>query len=311
MVEQADVLIEAFRPGVAERLGVGPEVCTQRNSALIYARMTGWGQHGPLAARAGHDINYIALTGALRAIGHSGQPPVPPLNLVGDFGGGTMFLAVGVLAALLERQRSGRGQVLDVAMVDGASYLMAMTYSLFGNGQWRNEREANLLDGAAPFYDTYECADGKYVAVGAQEPQFFALLVSTLELADVPPQHDRAGWPTMRSMFDTAFRSRTRAEWADIFAEVDGCVAPVLDIAEAPTGAHLAARNTFTEAFGIAQPVPAPRFSRTPGRIQSPPTAPGADSVDVLRTWGFDDADVERLIAQGVVCPPSAGQPTT
>ena len=196
-------------------------------------------------------------------------------------------------------------------MVDGSASLMMMIWAFKAMGMWSDERGTNLLDTAAHFYDTYECADGKYVAVGAQEPQFFALLVSTLELADVPPQHDRAGWPTMRSMFDTAFRSRTRAQWADIFAEVDGCVAPILDIAEAPTGAHLAARNTFTEAFGIAQPVPAPRFSRTPGRIQSAPTAPGADSVDVLRTWGFDDADIQRLIAQGVVCPPGAGQPTT
>jgi alpha-methylacyl-CoA racemase len=217
-----------------------------------------------------------------------------------------MFLVVGVLAALLERQRSGQGQVIDAAMVDGAAYLMAMCYSAYASGFWRNERAENLLDGGAPFYDTYECADGRYVAVGAQESQFFALLVSTLGLTDVPPQHDRAGWPKMRAMFETAFRSRTRDEWAAIFAEVDGCVAPLLDLAEAPTGAHLAARGTFTEAFGVVQPAPAPRFSRTPGRIGSAPTAPGADSVEVLRKWGFAGAEVDRLVADGVVCPPEA-----
>jgi alpha-methylacyl-CoA racemase len=304
LAEHADVLMEAFRPGVAERLGVGPDACRDRNPALIYARMTGWGQQGPLAARAGHDINYIAVTGALASIGRAGQTPVPPLNLVGDFGGGTMFLVVGVLAALLERERSGLGQVIDAAMVDGASYLMSMIYSHYDGGQWRNERGANLLDGAAPFYDTYECADGRYVAVGAQEPQFFGQLVTTLGLTGVPAQHDRDGWPAMREMFKAAFRSRTRDEWAARFADVDGCVAPVLDLAEAPAGAHLAERGTFTEAFGVMQPQPAPRLSRTPGRIQSAPTAPGADTVDTLQQWGFDRTEIDQLIADGVVCPP-------
>lgn len=303
LTDQADVLIEAFRPGVAERLGVGPEVACERNPGLIYARMTGWGQEGPLAARAGHDLNYIALTGALAAIGRAGEPPTVPLNLVGDFGGGTMFLISGVLAALLERHRSGKGQVLDVAMVDGAAYLMSSCYSAFSSGAWRNERGANLLDGGAPFYDTYECSDGKYVAVGAQEPQFFALLVETLGLTDVPKQHDESGWPTMRTQFETAFRSRTRDEWAAAFADVDGCVAPILDLAEAPTGEHLAARGTFVEEFGVTQPAPAPRFSRTPGRIRSAPTAPGADSVEVLQRWGFDQGEIDDLLSDGVVHP--------
>ncbi len=301
MIERADVLVEAFRPGVAERLGLGPDVCAQRNPGLVYARMTGWGQSGPLAPRAGHDINYLAVTGALASIGRPDEPPPPPLNLVADFGGGAMFLVVGVLSALLERQRSGRGQVIDAAMVDGASYLMSMVYSHLASGMWRNERAANLLDGGAPFYRTYECADGRYVAVGALEPKFFAQLVQTLGLDGVPAQDDRDAWPQMRAMFADAFRSRTRDKWAAAFEGVDGCVAPVLDLAEAPPGAHLAARGTFTEAFGVVQPQPAPRFSRTPGRIRSAPTAPGADSREALAAWGFDEAEIDVLVAAGVV----------
>lgn len=303
LTDQADVVVEAFRPGVAERLGVGPEVACERNPGLVYARMTGWGQEGPLAARAGHDINYIALTGALAAVGRPGQPPTVPLNLVGDFGGGSMFLVTGVLAALLERHRSDKGQVLDVAMVDGAAYLMSFCYSQFASGAWRNERGSNLLDGGAPFYDSYECADGKYVAVGAQEPQFFALLVDTLGLAEVPQQHDTSLWPAMRRQLEQAFRTRTRDEWGAAFAGVDGCVTPILDLEEAPHGEHLAARGTFVEEFGVVQPVPAPRFSRTPGRIRSAPTAPGADSVEVLHRWGFDRREIEALVTEGVVHP--------
>jgi alpha-methylacyl-CoA racemase len=304
LVDRADVLIEAFRPGVAERLGVGPDVCLRRNPALVYGRMTGWGQAGPLSALAGHDINYIAVTGVLASVGHAGEPPVPPLNLVGDFGGGSMFLVLGVLAALLERERSGAGQVVDAAMVDGASYLLTLIYSQLASGLWRNERGANLLDGGAPFYSAYECADGRFVAVGALEPQFFQNLVATLGLEDIPPQHDRRAWPVMRGMFETAFRSRARDEWAEVFANVDACVTPVLDLAEAPKGSHLQARGTFADAFGVIQPQPAPRLSRSPGRIQSPPTAPGADSVAVLRAWGFDQHDIDRLIADRVVAVP-------
>jgi len=303
LTDQADAVIEAFRPGVAERLGVGPQIACERNPGLIYARMTGWGQEGPLAARAGHDLNYVALTGALAAIGRVGEPPAVPLNLIGDFGGGSMFLVAGVMAALLERHRSGKGQVLDVAMVDGAAYLMGFCYSQFASGAWRNERGANLLDGGAPFYDNYECADGKYVAVGAQEPQFFAVLVETLGLSDVPTQHDTSNWPAMRAQFEQAFRTRTRDEWAVAFAGIDGCVAPILDLEEAPHGEHLAARGTFTEEFGVIQPVPAPRFSRTPGRIRSAPTAPGADSIAVLQRWGFDQREIDGLVADGVVHP--------
>jgi len=305
LAERADVLIEAFRPGVAERLGVGPEACAQRNPALVYARMTGWGQSGPLAPRAGHDINYLAITGALASIGPAGGAPVPPLNLVADFGGGTLFLVVGILAALLERQRSGRGQVIDSAMVDGASYLMSMVYSQYAGGLWRNERSANLLDGGAPFYGTYKCGDGRYVAVGALEPKFFAELVAVLGLQDVPAQHDREAWPRMREMFARAFLTRTRDEWAAAFEAVDGCVAPVLDVAEAPDGAHLAARGTFTEAFGVVQAVPAPRLSRTPGRIRSAPPNPGADSRKVLSDWGFGKAEIDALIADGTVAEDS------
>ncbi|SNQ46577.1 L-carnitine dehydratase/bile acid-inducible protein F [Frankia canadensis] len=301
LVERADVLVEAFRPGVAERLGVGPDVCVARNPRLVYSRMTGWGQEGPLAPRAGHDINYLAVTGALHAIGRRGEAPVPPLNLVADFGGGAMFLVVGVLGALLERERSGRGQVVDAAMVDGASYLMAMAYGALANGMWADERGANLLDGAAPFYDTYRCADGRYVAVGAMEPQFFAALVRTLELADVPAQHDQAGWPRMRAMFTEAFAARTRDEWAEVFTDVDACVSPVMSMSEAPAGDHLAARGTFTEAFGVMQPQPAPRLSRTPGRIGPAPTAPGADSRTELARWGFAKDEIDGLIAEGVV----------
>src|SRR5215469_7933886 len=275
MVERADVLIEAFRPGVAERLGVGPEVCAQRNPALVYARMTGWGQSGPLAPRAGHDINYLAITGALASIGPADGAPVPPLNLVADFGGGTMFLVAGILAALLERQRSGRGQVVDSAMVDGASYLMSMVYSQYAGGLWRNERSANLLDGGAPFYGTYECADGRYIAVGALEPKFFAELVAVLGLHDVPAQHDREAWPRMREMFARAFLTRTRDEWAAAFEGVDGCVAPVLDVAEAPDGTGHVHRGVRRRAAGAGAPAVAHARPHPVGAAQPGSGQPG------------------------------------
>ncbi|MBK1782755.1 CaiB/BaiF CoA transferase family protein [Prauserella cavernicola] len=287
LAAKADVLIEGFRPGVAERLGIGPADCQAANPRLVYGRMTGWGQDGPLAQRAGHDINYISLTGALHHIGRHDEPPVPPLNFVGDFGGGSMFLLTGLLSALWERERSGQGQVVDAAMVDGASVLAQMMWAMRGIGIWNTERASNLLDGAAPFYDTYVCADGRYVAVGALEPQFYAALLEGLGLdpADLPAQLDRAGWPALRARFTQLFCSRTRDEWAQVFADTDACLTPVLTMDEVAQHPHLAARETLTEIDGIVQPKPAPRFSRTVPAQPSPPPAPGADTDAVLRDW--------------------------
>ncbi|WP_233159566.1 CaiB/BaiF CoA-transferase family protein [Pseudonocardia sp. MH-G8] len=286
LVEHADVLLEGYRPGVTERLGVGPAECHARNPRLVYARMTGWGQDGPLAARAGHDINYISLTGALHAIGRAGERPVPPLNLVGDFGGGSMLLVTGVLAALWEAQRSGQGQVVDAAMVDGASLLVQMVWGMRGQGAWSDGRGENLLDGHAPFYDTYTCSDGRHVAIGPLEPQFYAALLSGLGLdgEDLPAQYDRAGWPTLRARFTEVFASRTRDEWAQVFADSDACVTPVLAFSEVPGHPHLAARDTVVERDGVAQAAPAPRFSRTPATVPPAPTDP--ETVDqVLTDW--------------------------
>ena len=276
-VERADVLVEGFRPGTTERLGLGPQACADRNPRLVYARMTGWGQQGPLAQRAGHDLNYLALTGALHAVGPQDRPVVP-LNLVADFGGGSMFLVTGVLAALVERGRSGLGQVVDVAMVDGVSQLMSMTWSLWSRGQWRDERASNLLDGGAPFYDTYACADGRWVAVGAIEPPFYAALVEGLGLTGLPGQYD--DWPATRAAFSAAFRTRTRDAWAAHFAGTDACVTPVLSLAEAAHGEHLAARGTLTVDGGSVRPAPAPRFGRTPGAVEAAP-----DGEALLAAW--------------------------
>jgi alpha-methylacyl-CoA racemase len=300
LVERADALVEGFRPGVAERLGIGPTECLDRNPRLVYGRMTGWGQQGPLAARVGHDINYIGLTGALAAIGEAGRKPVPPLNLVADFGGGAMFLVLGVLAALVERASSGRGQVVDAAMVDGVTSLLTLFYGLRAGGQWRDERGGNLLDGGAPCYDTYRCADGRYVAVGALEPQFWAALVSTLGLTDLPAQLDVARWPELRARLAAAFATRPRDDWAAVFAEVDACVTPVLALGEAAGHPHLAARGTVVEPGGVPQPAPAPRFSRTPGAVSSAPASPGADTRAALRDWGLDPAEIRRLEDSGV-----------
>lgn len=287
LVAKGDVLLEGFRPGVAERLGIGPTECHEVNPRLIYGRMTGWGQDGPLAQRAGHDINYISLTGALHAIGRAGQPPVPPLNLVGDFGGGSMFLLTGVLAALWERERSGMGQVVDAAMVDGTSALMQLLWAMRGQGVWSDERGANLLDGGAPFYDTYVCQDGCYVAVGALEPEFYRALLDGLGLdpAHLPDQMDRSGWPTLRARFTQEFLTRRRDEWAEVFTDTDACVTPVLTPDEAAEHPHMAARTTLLDIDGVRQAAPAPRFSRTtPGKPSAPPD-PGADTTAVLADW--------------------------
>ena len=286
LVAKADVLLEGYRPGVAERLGVGPQECHAVNPALVYGRMTGWGQDGPMADRAGHDINYISLTGALHAIGAGGRPAVP-LNLVGDFGGGSMLLVAGVLAALWERQRSGTGQVVDAAMVDGASVLLQMTWAFRGAGAWTDDRSANLLDGGAPFYDTYTCADGRWIAVGALEPQFYAEFLAGLGIAgeDLPAQMDRSGWPRLRVRFTEVIASRTRDEWAATFAGTDACVTPVLSFGEAARDPHLTARETVITLDGIPQAAPAPRFSRTPPGTPSPPPAPGGDTKAVLADW--------------------------
>jgi len=287
LVERADALFEGFRPGVMERLGLGPEECMARNPRLVYGRMTGWGQDGPLAAAAGHDINYIALTGALHAIGRAGDRPVPPLNLVGDYGGGALFLAFGMVCALLEAARSARGQVVDAAMTDGSALLMALYHSLAAEGRWEGERGNNLFDGGAPFYGVYETSDGAYVSVGALEPQFFAELLEKagIAAADLGQQYDTGRWAEQRQVLERVFRSRTRQEWCEVLEGSDACFAPVLDLHEAPRHPHNRARGTFIEVDGMTQPGPAPRFSRTPAAVASGPPAPGADAAAVLRDW--------------------------
>jgi alpha-methylacyl-CoA racemase len=301
LVATADVLIEGLRPGVAERLGFGPEVCLERNEQLIYGRMTGWGQEGPLAARAGHDLNYIALTGALDAIG--ADQPVPPLNLVGDFGGGALYLAMGVLAALVERQRSGRGQVVDAAMVDGVTSLMAMFYELRAIGVWEGARGSNLLDGGAPFYSVYATADGKYMAVAALEPEFYGELLEMLGLdsATLPQQYDQPGWSDLRQQFAAVFATRTRAQWAEVFAGSDACVTPVLSIGETTADAHLAARGSLIDVGGEVQPAPAPRFSRSIAGSPTPAPSPGEQTVEVLQELGLTAARISELRATGAV----------
>jgi alpha-methylacyl-CoA racemase len=296
LIAGADALIEGFRPGVMERLGLGPEICLARNPRLVFGRVTGWGQDGPLAETAGHDIDYIALTGALHAIGGR-QAPAPPLNLLGDFGGGAMFLAFGIACALAEARASGRGQVVDAAMTDGVSLLMAMTYELKARGLWRNERQANILDGGAPFYGVYRCADGKWIAVGALEPQFFAALVDKLglEAGAFADRWNPSAWPALRARLEAAFAERPRDEWAALFAGSDACVAPVLDMNEAPRHPHNLARRTFVDVDGAPQPAPAPRFSRTPAEIGPPSAALGADGETILRESGFSDARIEAL----------------
>ncbi len=300
LLEDADVLLEGFRPGVLERLGLGPDVLLESNSRLVVGRMTGWGQDGPLAQRAGHDVTYAAVSGTLHAFG-SRERPVTPLPFLADFAGGSMYLVSGVLAALVARGVSGRGQVVETAMVDGAAHLAGMAHGLLATGGWTDERESNVLDGGAPFYSVYECADGRFVAVGALEPQFFAELVEVLGVHDAGEQYDRDAWPHQRAVFAAAFRSRTRDEWADVFAGTDACVAPVLSLAEAPHHPHLAARRSF-EPFGDGfVPAVPPRFSDSPAERPGKEPRPGADTRDHLLTHGFGVDEVEALLASGAV----------
>ncbi|WP_194722059.1 CaiB/BaiF CoA transferase family protein [Noviherbaspirillum malthae] len=303
LIGQADALIEGFRPGVMERLGLGPEPCLARNPRLVYGRMTGWGQHGPLAQSAGHDINYIAISGALHAIGRPGEAPVVPLNYIGDFGGGAMMLAFGVLCALQAAGRTGKGQVVDAAMTDGAALLSAMMYGLKAAGSWSNQRGENLLDGGAHFYGTYACADGKYVAIGSIEPQFYAQLLELCGIGDPTfrEQRDPHGWPILKNRLADVFKTRTQSEWCALMEGTDVCFAPVLDWDEAPRHPHNAARGTFIDIDGITQPAPAPRFSASTPEIPAPPAPPGAHSEDILRDWGLAQPRIDELRELGVI----------
>ncbi|MFV8835761.1 CaiB/BaiF CoA-transferase family protein [Aquisalimonas sp.] len=303
LVEQADILIEGYRPGVMERLGLGPETCLERNPRLVYGRMTGWGQEGPLAQAAGHDLNYIALAGALHGIGRAGERPVPPLNLVGDYGGGAMMLAFGVVCAALEARQSGQGQVVDSAMTDGTALLLSLFHGLKAQGVWSNERGTNLLDGGAPFYDTYTCADGRHISIGALEPQFYRELLERIGLSDDPDcaeQMNRKAWPAMRARFEAVFATRTSREWCDILEGTDVCFAPVLDMDEAPEHPHHVARGTFVQHDGMVQAAPAPRFSRTRAELTTGARKPGEDTDTALTDWGIDPGVVSELREQGV-----------
>jgi alpha-methylacyl-CoA racemase len=300
LLEKADALIEGMRPGVMEKLDLGPDAALARNPRLVYGRMTGWGQDGPLAARAGHDINYIALSGVLHAIGRKGEAPVPPLNLVGDFGGGGMLLGFGVACGLLEAQRSGKGQVIDAAMVEGASLLAAMFAGFLHSQQFNEVRGDNVLDTGAPWYNVYETKDGKYVSIGSIEARFFDDLIQRLKLQNVPPQHDRARWPEMKALFAGAFRSKTRDEWVEAFAGSDACFAPVLSWSEARRDAHHVSRKNFFTLAGIEQPSPAPRFSRTAAKVLRAPPERGEGGAQALAEWGFNKTEIEGLIARGL-----------
>ena len=303
LVEGADALLEGFRPGVAERLGIGPEDCLARNPRLVYGRMTGWGQEGPYSAAAGHDLNYIALAGALHHIGRQGDAPVPPLNLVGDFGGGGMYLAFGMVCALLESRDSGRGQVVDAAMVDGAASLMMAFFGMVGSGFWSEERGTNMLDTGAHFYNVYETADGKYISLGPIEPQFYAELRERLGLhgPQWDPQMDRSVWPELKEKLAAVVAQRTRDEWCELLEGTDTCFAPVLSLTEAPQHAHHLERGTFTEVAGLVQPSPAPRFSRTPGAIRCPPPHVGQHTDVILAELGLDTDAIDSLRASGAV----------
>jgi alpha-methylacyl-CoA racemase len=310
MVEQADVLIEGYRPGVAERLGFGPEACAARNPKLVFGRMTGWGQEGPYAPTAGHDINYIALAGVLAHLGRDGEKPTPPINLVGDFGGGAMFLAFGVVCALLEAQRSGQGQVVDAAMVDGSAVLMMMMWAFSAMGIWSEERGTNMLDTGAHYYDTYECKDGGFISIGSIEPQFYAQLLELTGLEEdytsrgesLPNQNDKARWGELKERLGAIFMTRTRDEWSAVMEGTDVCFAPVLTMQEAAQHPHNVERGTFTEVAGIVQPAPAPRFSRTGAEVQRPPAHVGQHTVEVLGEWlGMDDERISALRSSGAL----------
>jgi alpha-methylacyl-CoA racemase len=306
LVERADALVEGFRPGVTERLGIGPDDCLARNPKLIYGRMTGWGQEGPYAQAAGHDINYIALAGALHSFGRRGEAPVPPLNLIGDFGGGGMLLAYGIVCGLLEASRSGEGQVIDAAMVDGTAVLMTFFHYLAAAGIYNGVRGTNLLDTGAPFYDVYETADGEYISVGAIESQFYAELLRLSGLGDdspepLPHQLDQSQWPAMKERVAALFKTKTRTEWCELLDASDACFAPVLSMAEAAAHPHNVHRGTFTEVAGLVQPAPAPRFSRTPGEIARPPAHAGQHTDEALADWGFSDSERAKLREAGAI----------
>lgn len=302
LIEKADIVVEGFRPGVMERLGLGPEVALKRNPKIVYGRMTGWGQTGPMANAAGHDINYIALTGALHAIGRKGEAPVPPLNLVGDFGGGALYLVVGLCAALYEAQKSGKGQVIDCAMTDGAASLMSMFYGFRASGMWVDSKEENLLDGGAHFYDAYETKDGKWVSIGSIEPQFYALLMEKTGITDpeFQAQMDKSKWPALKAKIATVLKTKTRDEWDALMRGTDVCYAPVLSLGEAVKDPHNAARETFVTIDGVEQPAPAPRFSRTKSEIQGPAPTVGQHTESALKDWGLG-AELDKLKAAGAV----------
>jgi alpha-methylacyl-CoA racemase len=297
LVEQADVLLEGFRPGVTERLGLGPEVCLQRNPRLVYARMTGWGQDGPMSNVVGHDIDYIARSGALHGFGRAGGPPQIPMNLLGDFGGGGMLMAYGICAALVERATSGQGQVVDAAIVDGVATMLAMPLQMLATGRWRDERGVNMLDSGVPWYDVYQTADGKWMALGSLEPRFYAALLERLDLKDAPDRDDPQNWPRLRELFADRFAQRTRDEWTEWFAGSEACAEPVLSMTEAAADPHLTERQTYVTRDGVIQPGPAPRFSRTPGALAPPASRPGQDTTRALTEWGL--ADVQELIDSG------------
>ena len=303
LIDGADVVIEGFRPGVMERLGLGPDACLKRNSRLVFGRMTGWGQDGPLALAAGHDINYISIGGALGAMGYADRPPAPPLNLVGDFGGGAMYLLAGVLAALVERGTSGKGQVIDAAMTDGTASLLSPFYGMMAMGMWTKERMDNRLDGGAHYYGRYACADGKFISIGSIEPQFYALLLELCEIDDpeFAKQNDKQHWASLRGKLEALFITQPRDHWCALLEGTDVCFAPVLDLQEAPTHPHNVARQSFVEIDGVTQPAPAPRFSRTPSSVQAPAAIAGEHSEAILNDWGFNSSEISALKQGGAI----------